>query len=417
MSVTNRGGLGPQGFRGVQGATGPQGPQGIQGYKGEQGIQGPTGLQGLNGVQGKGFIVYKSGDGYPVSSDFIGHDGEFYLKKGGDLYCYIPGTIGFTGAQVDLQDFKYVGDVTDESVLQGPVGPTGASVDPSFLNLKANLANPTFTGTVTISNDVSINGLTIGKGSGNNLYNLAIGYNALKNNPIGIGNNLAIGYNALQNNIGNSNIAIGINSLKLNTSGENNVSIGVSCLQSNISGMNNLAYGSNSLNFNTSGSGNCAYGNRAGLSNITGSNNTFLGFNSDCSNNNFTNSTAIGANSSINASNQIVLGNNSITKVSIPGNASLVVGGVNIMTEKSDLRVKIINSSDLDVNNCYNIQTLPNGNCTLINNLSNITEVKYKDTSICFVIVGSFEVIFSSSIPNSTKYNIYIPSTNSKYVI
>ena len=168
MSTTTRGGLGPQGFRGPKGdtgVTGPQGTQGIQGYKGDQGIQGatgiqgykgdqgiqgptgytgiqgiqgatgvkgdqgiqgPTGLQGLNGDQGKGFIVYKSGDDYPNPADFFEHDGEFYLKKGGDLYCYIPGTTGATaGAQVDLQDFKYVGDVTDESVLQGPKGDTG----------------------------------------------------------------------------------------------------------------------------------------------------------------------------------------------------------------------------------------------------------------------------------------------------
>jgi hypothetical protein len=175
MSATQRGGLGPQGFRGLQGLVGPTGSQGLQGPTGPQGFRGIQGSTGIKGDQGKGFIVYKSGDGYPVSSDFTGHEGEFYLKKGGDLYCYIPGTTGSTGYQVDLPDFKYVGDVTDESVLQGPkgdtgikgptglkgdqgiqgftgekgiqglVGPTGASL----LNLKANLESPTFTGTVS----------------------------------------------------------------------------------------------------------------------------------------------------------------------------------------------------------------------------------------------------------------------------
>jgi len=95
-----------------------------------QGPTGPQGLQGLQGDVGKGFVVHKSGDGYPNSDDFTGQDGKFYLKKGGDLYCYIPGTTGSTGAQRDLPNFKYVGDVTDDSVLQGPQGPTGTSGTP-----------------------------------------------------------------------------------------------------------------------------------------------------------------------------------------------------------------------------------------------------------------------------------------------
>ena len=95
-----------------------------------QGPTGPQGLQGLQGDVGKGFVVHKSGDGYPNSDDFTGQDGKFYLKKGGDLYCYIPGTTGSTGAQRDLPNFKYVGDVTDDSVLIGPQGPTGTSGTP-----------------------------------------------------------------------------------------------------------------------------------------------------------------------------------------------------------------------------------------------------------------------------------------------
>ena len=95
-----------------------------------RGPTGSTGPQGLQGDVGKGFVVHKSGEGFPNSADFTGHDGKFYLKKGGDLYCYIPGTTGSTGAQSDLPNFKYVGDVTDESVLQGPQGPTGTSGTP-----------------------------------------------------------------------------------------------------------------------------------------------------------------------------------------------------------------------------------------------------------------------------------------------
>ena len=89
-----------------------------------QGPTGPTGPQGSKGLQGKEFVVYKSGVNLPNSADFTGHDGEFYLKKGGDLYCYIPGTTA-NGTSGDIQDFKYVGDVTNESMLQGPTGQAG----------------------------------------------------------------------------------------------------------------------------------------------------------------------------------------------------------------------------------------------------------------------------------------------------
>jgi len=104
--ASNRGGLGPQGFRGPQ---------------------------GIKGDVGKGFLVYKSGVESPNLVDFadtiidgktISHIGEFYLKKGGDMYCYIPET-KLNDAPGDVLGFKYVGNVTDESILKGFTGPAG----------------------------------------------------------------------------------------------------------------------------------------------------------------------------------------------------------------------------------------------------------------------------------------------------
>jgi hypothetical protein len=117
---------------------GNTGPNNSYMYSGN--IAGPTGPQGLKGDVGKGFVVYKYGDGLPNSSDFTGHDGEFYLKKGGDLYCYILGTPA-NGTTGDLLNFKYVGDVTDDSLLVGPTGrsgeegPTGPKGDKGELGL------------------------------------------------------------------------------------------------------------------------------------------------------------------------------------------------------------------------------------------------------------------------------------------
>jgi len=145
MAANIRGGLGPQGFRGPKGEIGPTGAQGspgingINGSTGYTGIQGPTGIKGDPGLQGKGFIVHKSGDDYPNPDDFNDENiGEFYLKKGGDLYCYIPGTTGFIGDQCDLPNFKYVGDVTDDSLLVGPTGPPGINGTPGLNGTKGD---------------------------------------------------------------------------------------------------------------------------------------------------------------------------------------------------------------------------------------------------------------------------------------
>jgi surface protein len=102
---------------------------------------GPTGATGPQGLQGKEFVVYKSGVNLPRSSDFTGHDGEFYLKKGGDLYCYIPGTPA-NGTTGDLLNFKYVGDVTNESILVGPQGTDGEEGPTGPTGLKGDQGSP-----------------------------------------------------------------------------------------------------------------------------------------------------------------------------------------------------------------------------------------------------------------------------------
>ena len=213
--------------------------------------------------------------------------------------------------------------------------------------------------------DLKVNGLTIGRGSGNTAAgsealknnttgydNTANGFQALKNNTTGNRNtangmsallsnttgqvNTAIGYLALTSNTegswntangigalqlnttGGFNTAIGTNSL-LNNNGNYNIAMGSASLQGNTSGASNVAIGFNTNSSNTSGNNNTAVGNGSLGTNTTGSNNTALGLGADVATSNLSNATAIGYTASVAASNTIQLGNTSIDNVKTSG--------------------------------------------------------------------------------------------------
>jgi len=183
-------------------------------------------------------------------------------------------------------------------------------------------ADFTFNGTtVTMANDASISGLTVGKGGNSAAQSTAVGNQALLNQT-GAGDfNTAIGYFAgksittgAQNTVigrltmwnsagvtGNSNTAVGINTLGTLTSGSYNVvvgensmristtatynaALGYGTLYANTTGSNNVAVGSQALNDNTTGGTNTALGGSALYSNTTGSNNTAVGYQAGYSN-------------------------------------------------------------------------------------------------------------------------------------
>jgi len=81
------------------------------------------------------------------------------------------------------------------------------------------------TGVITATADAVVNGLTVGRGAGNILTNVAIGENALLNNTTGNFNN-AGGHDALLfNTTGSNNNASGVNALRNNTTGSGNTAI------------------------------------------------------------------------------------------------------------------------------------------------------------------------------------------------
>lgn len=180
--------------------------------------------------------------------------------------------------------------------------------------------------------------------------NTAMGASSLYNNTTGTGNT-AIGGQALQNNTtANNNTAIGRYSLAANTTGYSNTSIGESALIYNSTGHSNVAIGNHVLGYNSTGDYNVGIGVNA-IFDVNGNENVAIGYSAmeDCSagNNNTvlgsqavrntwngSNNTVVGAGTSFSiiggtynnsamlgyqtiatASNQVNLGNSSVTAI------------------------------------------------------------------------------------------------------
>ena len=141
----------------------------------------------------------------------------------------------------------------------------------------------------------------------NGSINVAIGYNALKDNRSG-DDNVAINKGALEkNNDGNNNIAIGTNSINKNINGGSNIAIGQYSLESSIAASQSIAIGYQAMQyFNNGGevvnSSNTAIGvyalrGESSTSSNTGRGNTAVGYSSLGNNTTGTGNTAFGKNS------------------------------------------------------------------------------------------------------------------------
>ena len=283
---------GINGINGLDGAVGPQGPQGIQGLAGTNGTDGAVGPQGIQGE--------------------IGPQG-------------LQGDIGLQGPAG-----------SDATVIIGPISTSsdsnGATVTAGELNLApadgnnggiVTTSDQTFAGNKSFVSDIVVNGLTIGKGAGQNEHNTAIGFEALNSsNAIGT-RNTAVGVRALRNYSGTSydnNTGVGYNSMLGLTTGDGNTSVGAETMFSVATGKNNTGIGNQSL-ISTSGNNNVGVGYRSGEGLTTGSDNTFLGTQAKTTSAGATvsNATAIGFGAQVETNNTIQLGNLSVTKVNTSG--------------------------------------------------------------------------------------------------
>ena len=168
-------------------------------------------------------------------------------------------------------------------------------------------------------------------------YNTGVGYRALNAATSGAGNtalgsdalllvstgvdNVAVGYAALDAYTGSDAVAVGRSALGANTSGTGNTAVGKDAALLVVTGAynvavgwnaldaattsNNTAVGASALGALTSGANNVALGFQAGDALTTGSNNIVIGYDADVS--------AAGV------SDEITLGNSSITSMRVPG--------------------------------------------------------------------------------------------------
>ena len=117
------------------------------------------------------------------------------------------------------------------------------------------------------------------------------------------------------NTTGFSNTANGISALFSNTTGYGNTANGYLALNYNSTGWYNTANGYNALQANSTGNNNTANGYYALGTNSTGSNNTALGYYADVSAGTYSNTTVIGNYATGTASNQVRVGNSSVTSI------------------------------------------------------------------------------------------------------
>ena len=128
--------------------------------------------------------------------------------------------------------------------------------------------------------------------------------------------NVFFGYKALYSNTtGNYNTVNGYRSLLYNTTGGCNTASGAEVLFYNTTGDYNTASGSAALQNNTTGNFNAAYGTSALHSNTTGSYNTAIGVWADVNATDLTNTTTVGFDAKATSSNQVRIGNSSVTEI------------------------------------------------------------------------------------------------------
>jgi hypothetical protein len=251
------------------------------------------------------------------ASDFRTAIGAASSSTSGTVTSVAALTLGTTGT--DLSSSVANGSTTPVITLNVPdASATARGV--------ITTGTQTFAGAKTFSSDITVNGVKIGRGAGNNDQNVAVGADALAS---GTGTrNTAIGYGAMRQYSGTSfdnNTSVGYFNMPSLTTGNGNTSVGAEAMLSITTGTQNTSIGNQSL-INTTGNNNVGVGKSAGQTITTGSGNTILGTDADVAANNLSNATALGYGATVAASNRVQLGNTDVTNVKTSG--TLTAGAI-----------------------------------------------------------------------------------------
>lgn len=181
--------------------------------------------------------------------------------------------------------------------------------------------NQTIAGSKTFSSNINVNGLSIGRGNGNNDESVAIGPGAMGASNINGKRNTAVGAFALANYNGTywDNItSIGYRNMPSLTTGSGNTSVGAESMLNLLTGAQNTSIGNQSL-INVTGNNNVGVGKRSGQTITSGGQNTIIGTDADVTSATLSNASALGYGAQVSASNSIQLGNSSVTNVKTSG--------------------------------------------------------------------------------------------------
>jgi hypothetical protein len=129
----------------------------------------------------------------------------------------------------------------------------------------------------SITQDILVNGLAVGRGGGGFSTNAVMGAGAGASNTIGTRLSAFGDRSAASNTTGINVSAFGKNSATLNTTGNLNSAFGANSLVSNTTGSSNSTFGADSGFSNTTGSGHCAFGASSLFSSTTGQYNSVFG--------------------------------------------------------------------------------------------------------------------------------------------
>jgi hypothetical protein len=261
-------------------------------------------------------------------------DGSFSTVTESDpIYSAWDKSTGISITESQISDLNHftTGDETDPKVASittnsVPVWDGSSLVDGSITDLGGNIGIGTtaITNKLEVAGDVLVNGLTIGRGAGNNISNVAIGSQALFSNTTGV-QNVANGSEALfSNTTGWYNVANGFQALYSNTTGSNNIASGKEALSSNTTGMDNVAIGWRTLYYNNTGFRNVGSGRQALYLNTEGNDNIASGYRA------LYNNTTGGANlaSGRQALSSNIIGSNNVAIGNLAGFNSLGTGNV-----------------------------------------------------------------------------------------
>lgn len=276
-----------------------------------------------------------------IGSKALGSNTTGYYNTALGSHAMLVNTTGIENVVIGVQALEF-----NTSGSNNVVAGTGAALRNTTGNNNTVIGNTAFRDSVTGDQNVAIGSQAMLASDGS-ADCVAVGYQSLSGAHVGSFNtaigaatlgsdtsgssNTAVGRRALGGNTtANDNTACGADALITNSTGLRNTAVGRSALSSNTTadngtavgaeallastGTNNTAVGRAALVGNIGGTGNTAIGHQALASNTTGINNTACGQFANLSTN-FSNTTCLGFQAAPIASDQIVLGNASISVI------------------------------------------------------------------------------------------------------